>query len=155
MAETPKWYDAHLKEYRKIAYINSEEQYDKLYKQSLEDPEGFWAEQARRYLSWDKEWDFVLKSDFNTAEIKWFGNGVLNASYNCLDRHMKDLKEKVAYYWEGDDPNQTKTVTYSDLYDRVNRTAAVLKSRGIHKGDRVVIYLPMIVELPVAMLACW
>ena len=71
MAETPKWYDAHLKEYRKIAYINSEEQYDKLYKQSLEDPEGFWAEQARRYLSWDKEWDFVLKSDFNTAEIKW------------------------------------------------------------------------------------
>jgi acetyl-CoA synthetase len=154
MSETPKWYDAHLKDYRKTAYINSREQYDALYARSLNDPDAFWAEQARTYLTWQKEWDQVLQYDFHEAEIRWFRNGVLNASYNCLDRHLAALGDKVAYYWEGDDPADTKRVTYSDLHGQVNRMAAVLKSRGVRKGDRVVIYLPMIVELPVALLAC-
>ncbi|MDI6775617.1 MAG: AMP-binding protein, partial [Verrucomicrobiota bacterium] len=87
-------------------------------------------------------------------EIAWFGNGKLNASYNCLDRHIDRLSNKIAYYWEGDDPNDAKTYTYGDLYNRVNRFAAVLQKQGIRKGDRVLIYLPMIIELPVAMLAC-
>ncbi len=151
MTET---YDAHLEEYQKIAFINSWEQYKELYDRSVNDPEGFWAEQAGKYLTWDKEWDFVLKYDFHEANIEWFGCGKLNASANCLDRHMDTLKDKVALYWEGDDPNESKAYTYGDIYQRVNRFAAVLKSRGVQKGDRVIIYLPMVIELPVAMLAC-
>jgi len=151
MTET---YDAHLEEYRNIAFINSWEQYKELYERSISDPEGFWAEQARKYLKWDKEWDFVLKYDFHEANIEWFGGGRLNASANCLDRHMDTLKDKVALYWEGDDPNESKAYTYGDIYQRVNQFAGVLKSRGVKKGDRVIIYLPMIIELPVAMLAC-
>jgi len=151
MTET---YDAHLEEYRNIAFINSWEQYKELYERSISDPEGFWAEQARKYLKWDKEWDFVLKYDFYEANIEWFGGGRLNASANCLDRHMDTLKDKVALYWEGDDPNESKAYTYGDIYQRVNQFAGVLKSRGVKKGDRVIIYLPMIIELPVAMLAC-
>ncbi len=154
MADTPKWYDAHLKEYQKVGYVKNREEYETLYQQSINDPEGFWAEQAKKYLTWDKEWDFVLKYDFDKADIEWFGGGILNASYNCLDRHMEKLKDKTAYYWEGDNPEETKIITYSDLYQQVNKLSAVLKSRGVCKGDRVIIYLPMIVELPVAMLAC-
>jgi acetyl-CoA synthetase len=147
-------YDAHLKEYQRSAYIKGVEQYQDMYRRSIEDPESFWAEQARRYVSWYKEWDFVLRYDFTTAQIEWFGGGVLNASYNCLDRHLPRLKNKVAYYWEGDDPSQSRTVTYLDLFNQVNRFAAVLRSKGVKRGDRVIIYMPMIVELPVAMLAC-
>jgi acetyl-CoA synthetase len=154
MGETPKWYDAHLEEYRKIAYINSMDQYQSLYKRSLEDPEGYWAEQARRYLTWTEEWNSVLRYDFYEAEIEWFSGGILNASFNCLDRHLEQWKDKVAYHWEGDDPHERQTVTYAELYEKVNKMAAVLKKRGVHKGDRVIIYMPMIVELPVAMLAC-
>ena len=154
MTEHPKFYDAHLAEYQKIAFINSKEQYDTLYRKSIDDPDTFWAEQADKYLAWDKKWDFVLKYDFHEAKIEWFGGGKLNASFNCLDRHMDKIKDKIAYYWEGDRPGDAKTYTYGDLYDRVNRFAAVLKSRGIQKGDRVIIYLPMIIELPVSLLAC-
>ena len=154
MVDSPERYDKHLPEFREIAYIKSMDEYQALYKRSLEDPDGFWAEQAKKYLSWQKEWDFVLDSNFETAQIQWFGGGILNAAFNCLDRHQDSLKGKVAYYWEGDNPSESKQVTYGDLYDQVNRFAAVLKSRGIQKGDRVIIYLPMIVELPVAMLAC-
>ncbi len=154
MDETRKTYDAHLKDYQKVAYIKSREEYDQLYKRSIEDPEGFWAEQAKAYLSWDKTWDFVLRYDFDEAKIEWFGGGILNATYNCLDRHMEKKKDKVAYYWEGDNPEEKKTVTYGELYEQVNRMAAVLKSRSVKKGDRVIIYMPMIVELSVAMLAC-
>lgn len=153
MSEHPKFYDAHLEEYRKIAYINSVKQYQEMHARSIKDPEGFWGEQAKKYLSWDKEWDYVLKYDFSEAKIAWFGNGKLNASFNCLDRHMDKIKDKIAYYWEGDNPNETRTFTYGDIYDQVNRFAAVLKAQGVKKGDRVVIYLPMIIELPVAMLA--
>jgi len=154
MAEQPKWYDAHLSEYRKVAYVNSMEQYKELYRQSLEEPETFWAERAREYLSWDKEWNKVLSYDFNEAKIEWFAGGVLNASYNCLDRHLDKTGDKVAYYWEGDNPDKAEAVTYRDLYERVNKLAAFLKSKGVSKGDRIIIYMPMIVQLPVAMLAC-
>ena len=154
MTEHPKFYDAHLAEYQKKAYINSKEQYDQIYRRSIDTPEEFWAEQAEKYLSWDKKWDFVLDYDFNEAKIAWFGNGKLNASYNCLDRHLDTIKDKIAYYWEGDRPEDAETYTYGDVYERVNRFAAVLKSKGVAKGDRVIIYLPMVIELPVSLLAC-
>jgi acetyl-CoA synthetase len=154
MENTPKWYDAHLDEYRKIAYIPNREAYQEMYQRSVNDVDNFWSEQARNYLSWEKEWDFVLRYDFETAKIEWFGGGVLNVSYNCLDRHIEKLKNKVAYYWEGDNPGESDTITYLDLYKAVNKFAAVLQKQGIKKGDRVIIYMPMIVELPIAMLAC-
>jgi len=154
MAKAPKWYDNHLADYQKIAYVKSREEYESLYKESIENPDVFWAEQARKYLSWEKEWDFVLRYDFNDARIEWFGGGVLNATYNCLDRHMDSIKDKIAYYWEGDNPAEERIVTYGELYAQVNKMAAVLKSKDIQKGDRVVIYMPMIVELVVAILAC-
>ncbi len=154
MADDQKWYDAHLKVYEKEAYIVGMDKYKDMYKRSIEDIDNFWGEMAREYLSWDKPWDFVLHYDFEKANIEWFGGGVLNVSYNCLDRHLPKLKDKVAYYWEGDSPEQSKTVTYQELYDQVNKFAAVLQSKGVKRGDRVIIYLPMIVELPVAMLAC-
>ena len=154
MAKAPKWYDNHLADYQKIAYVKSREEYESLYKESIENPDVFWAEQARKYLSWEKEWEFVLRYDFNDARIEWFGEGVLNATYNCLDRHMDSIKDKIAYYWEGDNPAEERIVTYGELYAQVNKMAAVLKSKGIQKGDRVVIYMPMIVELAVAVLAC-
>ncbi len=150
----PELYDSHLATFRKTAEINSMEMYRTLYRQSIEQPDDFWAEAARKYLTWEKEWNFVLQYDFHRADIKWFGGGVLNACYNCLDRHMDTLSDRIAYYWEGDDPKESSTVTYAQLYEQVNRVAAVLKSRGVQKGDRVVIYMPMIVELAVAALAC-
>jgi acetyl-CoA synthetase len=154
MEEAPKWYDAHLEEYRKVAYISSMEQYQDMYRRSLDDADNFWSEMADEYVSWFKKWNSVLKYDFEAGQIEWFGGAELNVTYNCLDRHLPALKNKVAYYWEGDDPAQSRSVTYQELYDDVNKFAAVLKAQGIKKGDRVVIYLPMIVELPVAMLAC-
>ena len=154
MENAPKWYDAHLKEYQQVAYIKSIDEYNELHRRSIEDVDNFWAEEARKYLTWEKEWDFVLRYDFDVAKIEWFGGGILNASYNCLDRHIDKLKNKVAYYWEGDNPNESKTITYLDLYREVNKFAAVLKAQGLKKGDRVIIYMPMIVELPIAMLAC-
>ena len=154
MAESPQVYDAHLKEYQKIAHIRGREEYERLYRKSIEDPEGFWAEQAEKYLSWDRKWDFVLKYDFDEARIEWFGGGRINAVHNCLDRHLETRKDKVAYYWVGDSPDETRAVTYGELSGEVNRLAAVLKAHDVEKGDRVIIYMPMIVELPVAMLAC-
>jgi len=129
-------------------------QYQDLYRRSLDDADTFWAEQAKKYLSWYEPWSSVLRYDFQEAEIQWFGGGVLNATYNCLDRHQHRLKNRVAYYWEGDNPDESRVVTYLELYREVNKFAAVLKSRDVRKGDRVIIYMPMIVELAVAMLAC-
>ncbi|MFW5901473.1 MAG: acetate--CoA ligase [Thermodesulfobacteriota bacterium] len=147
-------YDAHLESFRQSAFVKSWDEYKTLYDRSITDPEGFWAEQADTYLSWDKKWDSVLSYDFYEAHIEWFKNGRLNASVNCLDRHMETIADKVALYWEGDDPAEANAYTYRDLYERVNRFAAALKNKGVQKGDRVIIYLPMIIELPVAMLAC-
>ncbi|UCE55840.1 MAG: acetyl-coenzyme A synthetase, partial [Desulfobacterales bacterium] len=97
MSDTPKWYDVHLPEFQKIAYIKSMDEYNDLYNRSIQDPDGFWSEQAKNYLSWEKQWDFVLKYDFDAAKIQWFGGGTLNAAYNCLDRLQDTLKDKVAY----------------------------------------------------------
>ena len=156
MAETnnKKWFDAHLSEYKKSAYISDIEQYKQMYRRSLDEPDAFWGEMALEYLTWYKAWDFVFKYDQEECIIQWFGGGILNASYNCLDRHIKDIGDKVAYYWEGDNPKETSSITYKELYKRVNKMASYLKSRNINKGDRVIIYLPMVIELPIAMLAC-
>ncbi len=154
MENAPKWYDAHLADYQKIAHVKSKQEYEEIYRRSIEDVDSYWGEQAREYLTWYKEWDTVLDYDFQEPRIAWFKGGIINASYNCLDRHLDRLKNRVAYYWEGDDPSQSKIVTYLDLYRQVNKFAAVLKSKGVKKGDRVIIYMPMLVELAVAMLAC-
>jgi len=142
------------KEFSQKAHIKSMEEYERLYKWSVEDPEGFWAEMAEEHITWFKKWEKVLDYDFYKPYIKWFIGGKLNASYNCLDRHINTpLRNKTALIWEADDGSY-KTYTYQQLYCEVNRFANVLKKHGIKKGDRVTIYLPMIPELPIAMLAC-
>lgn len=142
------------KELSAKAHIKSFEEYESLYKRSVEDPEGFWAEMAERQLTWYKKWDKVLEYNFQKPEIKWFQGGKINASYNCLDRHVATARRnKAALVWETDDGHY-KTFTYQQLYHEVNRFANVLKKNGIQKGDRVTIYLPMIPELAVSMLAC-
>jgi acetyl-CoA synthetase len=121
------------------------------WKASMDDPEGFWAEQAKR-LDWFKTWDNVL--EWENRHGRWFNGGVLNASYNCLDRHVKGAKRnKVAYIWEGE-PGDKRVITYAELYREVNKFASVLKELGVKKGTFVATYMPMIPELPVAMLAC-
>jgi acetyl-CoA synthetase len=141
-------------EMSKKAHIGSIEEYEKMYKRSVEDPEGFWGEIAEQNISWFKKWDKVLEYDFHKPEIKWFPGGKLNASYNCLDRHLESgRKDKIAILWEADD-GSTKTFTYQQLHLEVNRFANVLKKNGISKGDRVAIYMPMIPELAIAMLGC-
>jgi len=140
--------------FRKDAHISSVEQYQEMYKRSLENPDEFWAEAAER-LTWFKKWDQVQNHDFANAKIRWYEGGKLNAAYNCLDRHLDtDVADKVAFYWEGDDPNNSRTITYRDLWEEVTKFANVLKKRGVKKGDRVTVYLPMIPELPVTVLAC-
>jgi len=141
-------------EFSADAHIKSMEEYEKLYKWSVEDPEGFWAEMAEKELTWFKKWDKVLDYDFEKPYIKWFEGGKLNASYNCLDRHLETWrKNKAAIIWEADD-GSSKIYTYQQLHREVNRFANVLKKKGVKKGDRVSLYLPMIPELAIAMLAC-
>lgn len=126
-------------------------QLERISRQALKDPEKFWAAQARA-LTWQQEWNKVL--DWNPPHAKWFEGGLLNASVNCLDRHLySGTKDKVAIIWEAED-GETRSLTYLQLYDQVNRFANVLKNLGVQKGDRVTIYLPMVPELPIAMLAC-
>lgn len=142
------------KEFRERAHIKSMAQYEEIYRRSIEDPEGFWAEMAEKNLTWFKKWDKVLEWSFEKPEMKWFQGGKLNASYNCLDRFINTpVRNKAAIIWEADDGSY-KTYTYQQLYYEVNRFANVLKKHGVTKGDRVTIYLPMIPELPIAMLAC-
>ena len=141
------------KEFSEKAYIKSMNEYEAMYKRSIEDPEGFWAEIAEKNISWYKKWDKVLDYDFNKPYVKWFIGGKLNASYNCLDRHIDTLGNKAALIWEADD-GEVKTYTYWQLYREVNRFANVLKKIGVKKGDRVAVYLPMIPELPITILAC-
>ena len=141
-------------EFRARAYIDSMQVYEEMYKRSLDDPDGFWAEIAER-ITWFKKWDRVQNHDFAQAKIRWFEGGKLNVSYNCLDRHLDGPDaDKVAYYWEGDSPDVSQVLTYRQLWEQVTRFANVLKKKGVKKGDRVTIYLPMIPELPIAMLAC-
>jgi len=136
------------------AYIRSMEEYQKIYKESIENPEKFWGKLAEQ-LDWYKKWDKVLVEDFANAKHEWFVGGKLNVCYNCLDRHLKTWRRnKAALIWEGEPEGESKTYTYQELYYEVCRFANVLKKFGIKKGDRVSIYLPMIPELPIAMLAC-
>ncbi|MCG6967444.1 MAG: acetate--CoA ligase [Chromatiaceae bacterium] len=132
------------------------DQYEEMYKRSVEDPAGFWGEQAESYLTWFKKWDTVLDWSFGKDDlhINWFKGGKLNVSYNCLDRHLDTRGDQVAIIWEADDPNTDRKITYRQLHEEVCRFANVLKSRGVKKGDRVSLYLPMIPEAAVAMLAC-
>ena len=135
------------------AHIN-EKQYAAMYARSLNDPDAFWAEQAEQFVSWSRKWDKVQDWNYDKVEIKWFSGAKLNVSYNCLDRHLERRGDDTAIIWEGDDPSVDKKITYRELHREVCRFANVLKARGVAKGDRVSIYMPMIPEAAVAMLAC-
>ena len=128
--------------------------YVAMYQRSVADPEAFWAEQAEQRLDWIKPWDQVTQCDFLEGRVAWFCGASLNASYNCIDRHLPSRADQVAIIWESDDPAQDKTITYQTLHDEVCRLANALKDRGVKKGDRVCIYMPMIPEAAYAMLAC-
>jgi acetyl-CoA synthetase len=140
-------------EVAKDAFIN-DDQYQQMYKRSIEDPEGFWGDLADEFVDWFKKWDKVCEYDFETADIKWFEGAKLNVSYNCLDRHLDTRGDQVAIIWEGDNPADDKKITYRELHEEVCKFANALKARGVAKGDRVSIYMPMIPEVVVAMLAC-
>lgn len=134
-------------------YCTEEEYFDK-YNYSVSDPEGFWAEEGKR-IDWIKPYSIVKNTSFeNGVSIKWFEDGSLNASVNCIDRHLPDRKDDVAIIWEGDDPSESLHITYGKLYEHVCRFANVLKARDVKKGDRVTIYMPMLPETVYAMLAC-
>ncbi len=130
--------------------------YEEMYRRSVEDPDGFWAEQAEQFVTWYRRWDRVSDWSFDPDNlyIRWFEGGQLNVSYNCLDRHLETRGDQTAIIWEGDDPAEDRRITYRELHAEVCRLANVLKSRGVKKGDRVCIYMPMIPEAAAAMLAC-
>lgn len=130
------------------------EQYRALYQRSIRDPDGFWTEQADIYLSWFQKWNTVKTGDFENLDLAWFVGAKLNACYNCLDRHLEKRRDQIALIWEGDEPRDIKRLTYAQLHQEVCRFANVLKTQGIKKGDRVCIYLPMIPEAVIAILAC-
>lgn len=143
------------------AHVSSVEQYREMHRRSVEDPEGFWAEAAEEHVSWFKKWDRVMWSDFASIGktegpyVKFFEGAKLNVSYNCVDRHVEKGKgEKVAFHWHGEAEGEEKSLTYADLQREVARFANVLKKNGVRKGTVVTIYMPMIPEMPVALLAC-
>ena len=128
--------------------------YQTMYQHSVDDPEGFWAEQAEAFLNWQQPWDRVQDWDYHKAHIRWFEGGKLNVAENCLDRHLAERGDQVAIIWEGDSPDEDTKITYRQLHEQVCRFANGLRSLGVAKGDRVCLYLPMIPEAAVAMLAC-
>ena len=128
--------------------------YQRMYEQSINDPETFWGEQAKQFLGFFQPWTDVLGGEFSKAGVTWFKDAKLNASWNCIDRHLPQRADQTALIWEGDDPDDSLHVTYRDLHQAVCRLANVLKQRGVKKGDRVCIYMPMIPEAVYAMLAC-
>ncbi|QEY64912.1 acetate--CoA ligase [Metapseudomonas lalkuanensis] len=138
---------------RKQALIDNDA-YQRLYQQSVEQPELFWSEQATSFLTWFQPWEQLHRSDLKKGEAEWFKGGKLNVAYNCIDRHLEQRGEQVAIIWEGDNPSESAQITYRKLHSHVTRLANVLKSRGVKKGDRVCIYMPMIPEAAYAMLAC-
>ncbi len=142
-------------EFAAQANINAE-QYNAMYQQSIEDPEAFWAEQANKYVSWFKPWNKVTDWSFDQSDlhIRWFEGAKLNVSYNCLDKHLETRGDQTAIIWEGDNPEEDRHITYKELHAEVCQFANVLKARGVKKGDRVSLYMPMIPEAAVAMLAC-
>lgn len=129
--------------------------YEQMYKRSVDDPEGFWAEMAEEFISWDSKWNTVLNWDFKEGNIEWFKGGKLNVSYNCLDRHIEaGHGDQVALIWEGNNIGEDSKITYKQLKDDVCRFANALKKIGVKKGDRVCMYMQMVTQLPIAMLAC-
>jgi acetyl-CoA synthetase len=136
------------------AVVDSMDEYRRLYDRSLQDPDGFWGDAAREHLTWTRPFEQVLSGGFEDLDVTWFAGGQLNASANCLDRHLDTWRaNKAALVWEGDD-GTSRTFTYQQLHHEVNRFANVLKKKGVERGDRVAVYLPMVPELPIAMLAC-
>ena len=135
------------------AYINNE-QYLAMYDRSVNDPDGFWAEQADKFLQWSEKWHTVSNANFPAGQVAWFLGGKLNITVNCIDRHLADKANDVAIIWEGDEPTDQAHITYQQLADAVGKLANGLRSRGVKKGDRVCIYMPMIPEAAYAMLAC-
>jgi acetyl-CoA synthetase len=128
--------------------------YQRMYRESIADPEAFWAARAREFLQWDKPWDVVHRSDLHDGSCAWFIGGCLNVTTNCIDRHLPQRATQTAIIWEGDDPADSRHISYAELHQQVCRLANALKARGVHKGDRVCIYMPMIPEAAYAMLAC-
>ena len=139
--------------FKERAHIDAQT-YERMYAQSVQDPDAFWADQAGRFLDWINGWHTISNTDFTTGLVTWFDGGELNACYNCIDRHLESRGDQTAILWEGDDPQTSDAITYRELHEKVCRLANVLKSRGVQKGDRVCIYMPMIPEAAVAMLAC-
>ena len=136
------------------AYVGSVEKYNEIYDYSIKDPEGFWAEQAER-ITWFKKWNKVWNWDFNKADISWYEGAELNACYNCVDRHVDNgYGNETALIWEGNDSSESKKLSYNDILAEVQLAANSLKSLGVGKGDRVCIYMQMIPELTIALLAC-
>lgn len=137
----------------KQAYIDHD-QYQRLYQASIQNPEMFWADQAKQFISWFQPWNQVLSGSFNELPPRWFIGATLNASYNCLDRHLEKKGEHIALLWQADNPEQKRSLSYRQLHAEVCRFANVLKTYGARKGDRICIYMPMIPEVVIAMLAC-
>jgi acetyl-CoA synthetase len=133
-----------------------EKKYREWYERSIKDSDGFWAEQAKQLITWTKPWTRVsdVSYDANDLHIRWFDGATLNVSVNCIDRHLEKRADQVAILWEGDDPKNDKKITYRELHEQVCRFANALKARGVKKGERVCIYMPMIPEATMAMLAC-
>lgn len=129
-------------------------QYDTMYRQSIEQPDAFWSEQATTFLDWTKPWNQVSEVDMQQGRIAWFNGGELNVSVNCIDRHLPARADQTAIIWEGDELNEDAHITYQQLYEQVCQLANGLRERGVRKGDRVCIYMPMIPEAAYAMLAC-
>ena len=140
-------------DWQKRAYLD-DAKYKEMYTRSIKDPNGFWAEQAKR-IDWIKTPTKVKNTSYTgDVLIKWFEDGTLNAAYNCVDRHLAKRGDQTAIIWEGDDPAESRHITYRQLFEEVQRFANVLKAHGVRKGDRVTLYLPMIPEAAFAMLAC-
>jgi acetyl-CoA synthetase len=134
-------------------HLNTD-RYQQMYKQSIDQPDVFWAEQAEQHLDWIRSWDTVSRQDFHKAEVAWFEGGQLNLSVNCIDRHLPERAAQTAIIWEGDDPDRSEHISYQILHDKVCQLANALKQIGVVKGDRVCLYMPMVPEATFAMLAC-
>ena len=136
-----------------VAHIDRD-RYQEMYQRSVSDPDAFWAEQADIFVDWFTPWNTVSNWNYHTGEINWFAGATLNVAYNCIDRHLLSRGDQTAIIWEGDDPSVDAKLTYKELHEAVCRFSNVLKARGVTKGDRVSIYMPMIPEVAIAMLSC-
>ena len=142
-----------MPDFAATAHIDAD-RYEKMYQASISDPDGFWAEQAERFVDWFSPWHTVSHWNYHTGEIRWFEGATLNVAHNCIDRHLPTRADQTAIIWEGDEPSLDQRLTYRELHEAVCRFANVLKDRGVGKGDRVSIYMPMIPEAAIAMLSC-